>query len=296
MIQDIFHSVSSISRGAIKTINSLPTLVRKLFSSFEDTVLNELSNAPIPEGKIHFLTEYAMIYLTRISLHKELLTHIIVSKPTKSLRNQEDDLFLDASGGTPLELHMIWIIISLKINLERKSELYQDSTLRYVFLTTNVNYIIKTITAYPELLKMIGKEYLSKLSNYVVQAAQDYISSIWHRVLHCLRDDGLHYQIPFYNGISRKSVKNRFKAFNTTFEEVCQTQSSMLVPDIHIHCQLHKQMISNLLPAYESFLQKYGMQIQGERYKERYIKYTSEELKFKMLSITEANLALNSFE
>lgn len=297
-IQSVFHSISSIkiSHKATKTINSLQILVRKLFCSFEDTVLNELSNTPLPKGTIHSLTEYAMKYVTRISLHKELLKNIIVSKPAKSLGNQEDDQFLDASDGTPLELHTIWIIMSLKINLERKSRLYKDSTLRYEFITNNFIYILKTIKACPELSKMTGKDYPSKLSNYIVQAAQDYFSSMWHRVLYCLRDDGLNHKFPFYNGISRKSVKNRFKTFNTTFEEVCQTQSRMFVADIHIHHQLHKMILSKLLPAYESFLEKYGSHLQGKTYQKRYIKYSSEDLENRMLLTTEANLAQNLFE
>ncbi|KAK1367894.1 hypothetical protein POM88_033986 [Heracleum sosnowskyi] len=297
-IETMFHSVSStkISYGATRIIKNLKILVRKLFCSFEDTVLNEVSNTPLSEGTIHSLTEYAMNYVTRISLHRKILADIIVSKPAKSLGNQEDDQFLDTSDGTPLELHMIWIIISLKINLERKSRAYKDSTSRYVFITNNVIYILKTIKACPELEKMTGEEYPLKLSNYIMQAAQDYFSSIWHRVLYCLRDDGLNNKFPFYNGISRKSVKNRFKTFNTTFKEVCQTQSRIFVADIHIHHQLHKLILNTLLPAYESFLEKYGSHLQGERYKERYIKYSTEDLKNRMLLTTEANLAQNIFE
>ena len=90
---------------------------------------------------------------------------------------------------------------------------------------------------------MIGKENPLKLSNYIVHAAKDYFSSIWNKVLYCLSDDELNYNIPFYNGILRESVKKRIRTFNTTFKEVCQPQSRMFVPDIHIHHQLHKLIL-----------------------------------------------------
>lgn len=279
-IQNMFHTTAfaKICQRATNTIDSLATLVTKLFSSFEDTVLNERSNTPPPEGAIHSLTEYAVNYVTSISQYKELLTNIIVSRPTKSLGDQADEDFLRASYGTPSGLHMIWIMMSLRINLMGKSRLYEDSSLRYLFIMNNVNHIIMSIKGSAELLEMIGEEYLSKLSKEVEQAAQDYFASTWHRVLYCLRDDGLHYKFPFYDGISKNTLKDRFKTFNSTFKEVCQIQSTQLVLDIHVRDQLQKLILSELLPVYRSFLGKYSSHIQRERYKERYIKYSSEDL------------------
>lgn len=279
-IQNMFHTeaFSNIRHGAINTIKSLETLVRKLFSSFEDTVLNERLNTPPPEGTIHSLTEYAMNYVTSISQYKELLTNIIESRPTTSLGNQADEQFLEASDGTPLRIHMIWIMMSLRINLIGKSRFYEDSSLRCLFIMNNVNYIIKTVEGSAELLQMIGKEYLSKLREEVLQAAEDYFSSVWHRVLYCLRDDGLNHKFPFYNGISKNSLKDRFKTFNSTFEEVCQSQSTRLVLDLHLRDELQKLILSKLLPVYKSFLERYGSHIQSERYKGRYLRYSLEGL------------------
>ncbi|KAK1367896.1 hypothetical protein POM88_033988 [Heracleum sosnowskyi] len=280
LLLNMLQLIANISYGASNIVNSLATLVRKLFSSFQDTVLNDQINTLPPKGTVHSLTEYAMRYVTSISFHKELLTNIIVSPPTIRLGDQADKQFLEASSVTPLRLHMISIMISLRINLEGKSSLYKDSSLSYVFIMNNVNYMIKTITGSPELLQMIGKEYPLKLSKDVLQAAQNYTSSIWHRVLYCLRDDGLSFKFPLYNVISKNSVKNRFKTFNTTFEEVCQIQSTMSVLDIQLQGQIHK-----LIPAYNSFLEKFGSHLQSKRYKERYIKYSSQDLENKLKSL-----------
>lgn len=285
-IQNMFHTVAfaNISHAATNTINSHTTLVRKLFSSFEDTVLNERLNNPPPEGTIHSLTEYAMNYVTSISQYKELLTSIIESRPTTSLGNQADEQFLEASDGTPLRLHMIWIMMSLRINLMGKSRFYEDSSLRCLFIMNNLNYTIKTVKGSAELSEIIGKEYLSKLSEEVSQAAQDYLSSVWHRVLYCLREDGLNFKFPFYNGISKNSLKDRFKTFNSTFEEVCQSQTRIVL-DMHLRDELQELILSKLLPVYRSFLERYGSRIQSERYKERYLKYSLEGLENKIKNL-----------
>ncbi|KAK1367892.1 hypothetical protein POM88_033984 [Heracleum sosnowskyi] len=119
---------------------------------------------------------------------------------------------------------------------------------------------------------------MSCLSKDVMQAAQDYFSSIWHGILYCLRDDGIKYKFPFYNKISGDSLKDRFKAFDTKFEEVCRTLSFVL--DIQLCNQLHELILSQLLPAYKSFLDKYSRHTLREKYKERYIKYSSEDLEY----------------
>ncbi|WOG85584.1 hypothetical protein DCAR_0104775 [Daucus carota subsp. sativus] len=286
-IKNIFHTVSctDISDGVSNTISSLETLVRKLFSGFKDAVLNESSNSLSPEGGVHHMTEYTMKFITKISLYREVLTKLIVSRPTESLGNEADAKILEASGGTPLQLHMIWIMISLRINLESKSTFYKDSSLGYLFIMNNFSYIIKILTDDPELLDVIGTEYQTELSKDVLQAAQDYVSSTWRRVLYCSRRDGLSYMFSFFRRILKDSGKKRFKAFNTALEKVCQTQSARIIPDTHLRAQLHEMILSKLLPAYESFLEKYGSHIQSERYKERYIKYSSEDLQNKIQNL-----------
>ena len=124
------------------------------------------------------MTDYTMNFVTSILLYKDVLTNIIVTRPTESLGNEADEQFLEASDGTPLQLHMIWIMISLRKNLESKSTNYKDPSLGRVFIMNNLNYMTKIITGDPELLEMIGTEYQTKLSKDISQAALDYVSSI----------------------------------------------------------------------------------------------------------------------
>ncbi|XP_074336087.1 exocyst complex component EXO70A1-like [Apium graveolens] len=267
-IQNMFHSESAadMSHWASKTTKALPNLIRKLMMCFEDTVLNERLNSAPSNGIIHSLTEYTMTYVAKIIRNKELLTNIIVSRPTKSLGNQADDKFLEASNGTPLGLHIIWIMMSLRINLEGKSSFCEDSLLRYIFLMNNVGYITRTIKESPELLEIIGRDYPLKLRKDVLQLAEEYISSLSQRVLYCLRDGGLNCKFLFFNLVSKKALKKRYKSFNATFEVVCLINSYVL--DMQLASQLDALILCKLLPALKSFLEKYGSYIQFEWYKE----------------------------
>lgn len=60
------------------------------------------------------------------------------------------------------------------------------------------------------------------------------------------------------SNISRSSVKERFKTFNTQFEELHQRQSQWTVPDSELRESLRLAVAEVLLPAYRSFLKRFG--------------------------------------
>jgi hypothetical protein len=58
--------------------------------------------------------------------------------------------------------------------------------------------------------------------------------------------------------LSRAGVKDRFKTFNTQFEELHQRQSQWTVPDSELRESLRLAVAEILLPAYRSFLKRHG--------------------------------------
>lgn len=60
------------------------------------------------------------------------------------------------------------------------------------------------------------------------------------------------------SGISRTAVKDRFKTFNAQFEELHQRQSQWTVPDSELRESLRLAVAEVLLPAYRSFLKRFG--------------------------------------
>jgi hypothetical protein len=60
------------------------------------------------------------------------------------------------------------------------------------------------------------------------------------------------------SGVSRASVKDRFKTFNSQFEELHQRQSQWTVPDSELRESLRLAVAEVVLPAYRSFLRRFG--------------------------------------
>ncbi|CAN4089160.1 unnamed protein product [Withania somnifera] len=293
-IEIVFESKSSesIRVQAVEILSRLGEAARGILSEFENAVLREPSKVPVPGGTIHPLTRYVMNYISLISDYKQTMGELIVSQPSTGSRyssdpNTPDMDFGELEGQTPLALHLIWIIVILQFNLEGKSKHYRDTSLAHLFVMNNVHYIVQKIKGSPELAEMIVDDYLRKLTGKFRQAATSYQRATWVRVLHCLRDEGLHVSGSFSSGVSKSALRERFKSFNALFEEVHRTQSTWLIPDTQLREELRISISEKLIPAYRSFLGRFRSHIESGRHPENYIKYSVEDLENAVLDFFE---------
>ncbi|MQM20039.1 hypothetical protein Taro_053053 [Colocasia esculenta] len=294
-VADVFlryRPTDPIHTQATEIVSRLAEAARGILSEFESAVLRDPSKIPVPGGTIHPLTRYVMNYISLISDYKPTLTELIVAKPAAPTSprfgaspGDDDSAFPslemelpESEDQSPLAAHLIWIIVILQSNLENKAKLYKDVALSHLFLMNNVHYIVHKVKGNPELREMIGDDYLKKMTGKFRQAATSYQRSAWARVLHCLRDEGLHVSGGFSSGISKSSLRERFRAFNLVFDEVHRTQSLWLVPDGQLREELRISISELLLPAYRSFLGRFRHHIESGRHPEMYIKYSVEDL------------------
>lgn len=172
-----------------------------------------------------------MNYLNLISDYKETLVDLIMSKPCHGLKctndpNKPDMDLTELEGCSPLSLHMIYTMVMLQFNLEEKSLHYKDKPLSHIFIMNNVHYIVEKVKSSLELRELIVDKYLRKLTEIFRHAATKYQRATWVRVLNSLRDKGLHVSGSFSSGVSRSALRERFKVFNTMFEEVHKIRST----------------------------------------------------------------------
>ncbi|XP_042507041.1 exocyst complex component EXO70A1-like isoform X2 [Macadamia integrifolia] len=293
-VEAVFHSKSSESVlvQAVEIQSQLAEAVRRILSEFENAVRRETSKTPVPGGTIHPLTRYVMNYINLISDYKQTLLDLIVSVPSTTLRYSDDpttpDLeFPEPENRSPLALHLLWIIVILESNLEGKSKLYKDDSLTHLFLMNNVHYIVQKMKGSPELREMIGDDYLRKLMGKFRQEAMSYQRSTWVRILHSLRDEGLHVSGAFSSGVSKTGLRERFKTFNALFEEAHRTQATWLVPNPQLREELRISILEKLIPAYRSFLGRFKSHIENGKHPEMYIKHSVEDLETAVLNFFE---------
>ncbi|KAJ7362142.1 Exocyst complex component 7 [Desmophyllum pertusum] len=72
-------------------------------------------------------------------------------------------------------------------------------------------------------------------------------------------------------------IKDKFKGFNTEFEELHQIQKTYAVPDTQLRDQIRDENIKLIFPLYETFRNKYAS-LSFTKNPEKYVKYTVDEV------------------
>ncbi|MCD7451097.1 hypothetical protein HAX54_009545 [Datura stramonium] len=89
------------------------------------------------------------------------------------------------------------------------------------------------------------------------------------------------------------SLKERFKNFNACFEEIYRIQTGWKVPDAQLREELRISISEKVLPAYRSFLGRFGSHLESGRNAGKYIKYTLEDLEGYFLDLEGTPLVLH---
>uniref|UniRef100_A0A0C9S996 Exocyst subunit Exo70 family protein n=1 Tax=Wollemia nobilis TaxID=56998 RepID=A0A0C9S996_9CONI len=288
---------SHVKTQASEILTRLGEAARGIFTEFENAIQKETSKAAIPGGTVHPITRYVMNYINLVSDYKETLIKLIVNKPSQTSKFLPEGLMdsveeyaaaCDSCNRSLLSLHLIWVTVILQHNLEGKSKLYKDVSLSHLFMMNNVHYMVRKVKA-SDLRDLIGDGWLRKHSGKVKQCAITYQRATWIKVLSCLRDEGIHVSGSFSSGVSKTALKERFKSFNATFEEVHRCQATWIVPDAQLREELRISIEEKLLPAYRSFLGRFKNYLESERHSEMYIKYSPENLENAILDFFEGS-------
>ncbi|KAM0905287.1 hypothetical protein ACQ4PT_017468 [Festuca glaucescens] len=78
------------------------------------------------------------------------------------------------------------------------------------------------------------------------------------------------------SGVSRAMIKERFKSFNMQFGELHAKQSLWTIPDQELRETLRLAIAEVLLPAYRSFVKRFGNLVENEKKPHKYLKYSLE--------------------
>jgi len=180
------------------------------------------------------------------------------------------------------------IMQALQTNLDGKSKQYRDPALTHLFLMNNIHYIVPSVRR-SEAKDLLGDDWVQRHRRVVQQHANQYKRVAWAKILLSLSAQGLTSSggggsnggLPDggnSSGASRTLIKERLKSFNVQFEELHQRQSQWTVPDTELRESLRLAVAEVLLPAYRSFIKRFGNLVEGAKNSQKYIRYTPEDL------------------
>lgn len=263
-LEIIFSGTSgtSVRTEAHSVLTHLAEAARGIFTEFESAIQRDSSRVPVMGGSVHPLTRYVMNYIKLACDYTDTLKLVYEDES----HSHED---------SPLAIQISRVAQVLQANLEGKAKMYRDPALTFLFLMNNIHYVVQKVKG-SELRALLGDTWVRKQAGMVRQYAGGYQRNAWSKVVILFREEGLHNHNK--SGVSRQAIKDRFKNFNTTFDEVHRVQSQWVVLDPGLRDELRIFIADKVLPAYRAFLGRYGQHIETGRHPDKYIKYTVEDL------------------
>ncbi|GAV57320.1 Exo70 domain-containing protein [Cephalotus follicularis] len=261
--------------SAFSLSKRLSQTAQETFADFEEAVEKDATKTAVLDGTVHPLTSYVINYVKFLFDYQSTLKQLF----------QE---FSDSDPDSQLASVTTRIMQALQANLDGKAKQYKDPALTQLFLMNNIHYIVRSVRR-SEAKDSLGDDWVQIHRRIVQQHANQYKRVSWAKILQCLTVQGGGSSsggvIPegSGSGVSRAMIKDRFKTFNTQFEELHQRQSQWTVPDSELRESLRLAVAEVLLPAYRSFLRRFGPMIENGKNPQKYIRYTPEELE-RMLS------------
>ncbi|XP_050382143.1 exocyst complex component EXO70A1 [Argentina anserina] len=263
-IELLFGSKPSIEMrdAALSLTKRLAQTAQETFGDFEEAVEKDATKTAVLDGTVHPLTSYVINYVKFLFDYQSTLTQLF----------QE---FADGDGDGQLTTVTTRIMTALQNNLDGKSKQYKDPALTQLFLMNNIHYIVRSVRR-SEAKELLGDDWVQIHRRIVQQHANQYKRVSWAKILQCLTVQGTSGASD--SGLSRATVKERFKTFNIQFEELHQRQSQWTIPDSELRESLRLAVAEVLLPAYRSFVKRFGPMIDNGKNPGKYIKFSPEAI------------------
>ncbi|ESQ41256.1 hypothetical protein EUTSA_v10012910mg [Eutrema salsugineum] len=287
-LRDLIPAVENTDSDLIQEIKLAQTRLGEaavtIFGELENSIKSDNGRTPVPSGAVHPLTRFTMNYLKYACEYKDTLDQVFQhyeksqsdqteTKPepeTKRSQREDDEEYKTSAFAR----QMIRVMELLDANLEIKSKLYRDPSLRSIFLMNNGRYILQKIKGSTEIRDLMGQSWTRKRSTELRQYHKSYQRETWGKVLQCMNQEGLQ-----VNGkVSKPVLKERFKIFNNLFDEIHKTQSTWIVSDEQMQSELRVSIAALVIPAYRSFFGRYKQHLDSGKQTDKYVKYQPEDI------------------
>ncbi|GLU18731.1 hypothetical protein SLE2022_350150 [Rubroshorea leprosula] len=259
-----------------------------IFCDLENSIKSDTGKTPVPGGAVHPLTRYIMNYLKYACEYKDTVEmvfkeHSKIERADSTSRPRTYDGTgqssvnqgaVEMENQSPFSSQVMRVMDLLDASLEAKSRLYRDISLSCIFMMNNGRYILQKIKGSAEIHCVMGDTWCRKKSSNLRNFHKGYQRETWTKLLGCLSHEGL----TSHGKVMKPVLKERFKSFNTMFDEIHKTQSTWVVSDEQLQSELRVSIQAVMIPAYRSFLARFSQVLDPGRQTEKYIKFQPEDI------------------
>ncbi|RLN30398.1 hypothetical protein C2845_PM05G05020 [Panicum miliaceum] len=262
---------SEMREAALNLTKRLAQVAQEILVDFEEAVVKDSSKTNMQNGIVHPFTIEVINYVKSLLDYQSTLK--ILFQPSETGSETESQL----------AVVIMKIMQALQNNLNGKCKQYKDPSLCHIFLMNNLHYMVTSVRR-SQAKDILGDDWIQRHRKIVQQNANQYKRVAWARILQTLTTQatgGTGSSAPSdvsSSGVSRSMIKERFKSFNAQFEELHAIQSQWTIPDQELRDNLRLAVAEVLLPAYRSFINRFGNLVQREKNPHKHIKHSPEAL------------------
>ncbi|KAL5987837.1 hypothetical protein ACLOJK_035593 [Asimina triloba] len=280
---------SYVRNEAHGVLSGLGESITRTLDQFRNAVKTNASSTQFTEGGVHHLTRYVMKYLTALAYYSDTLNFILNVGGDDHLPSSlnvntttEVDGKCSSYSISPVSQWLQSTLSILKSNLQRKSLVYTNVSLRRVFMMNNLWYVAQNVKD-SELQPLLGENWVGGHNGIFQQLVADYERTSWSLVRSFLRHEGV--WNPRSSSVSKSILKERFQGFNLSFEEIYRKETAWLIHDEQLRIELRASISSKVLVEYRLFLERFSSDLKDEKHRDRYLKYSVEDLQESLLDL-----------
>ncbi|CAO3645497.1 unnamed protein product [Mucor fragilis] len=247
------------------------TVLRNFYEFMEDVRGRKEVSQPInlsSDGTVHEMTSNTLNYFKRLYIWRDTVEPLLVligdggwnNMPSPQIMNDTSRIQQGESaiGAALLQKFFVDALDQMTVALQLKSRGYKKQTLATLFLLNNYNHVLRQIRSPP--LNAIFDDGSEMKFGKLVKKQLDAYQESWKPCVENLMD------VTYVRGGAIKSsmgsqerqlIKERFKNFNTEFEEIARAQQTYAIPDTELRNQVIRDVKNVLVPMYGRFLDKY---------------------------------------
>ncbi|KAJ0974023.1 hypothetical protein J5N97_015988 [Dioscorea zingiberensis] len=266
---------SSILTECREVLSRLGECIRLILTEFKKAIRHNTSTNAFVGGGIHPLTKYVMNYINALADYSETLDLLLEDQDDNDLNEESKAILGSFQKSSPMIHYLLSITSIVESNLEGRSLLYRDSALQHIFLMNNIFYMVQKVKD-SDLQTFFGDQWIKDHNRKYRQHSISYERASWSSVLLFLKDEGV--CSPGSNSPSKTVLKERFKNFNLALEDLYKSQTAWVIPNVQLRAELKISISLKVLQAYRTFMGRYSSHMDSVRQKEKYIKYSPDDL------------------
>lgn len=248
------------------------------------------------DGTVHEVTTNVMVFLEDLVKFSETTGAILASKEAAARKSAKDHEQHVAD-------YISQALICLSRSLALKSKSYDTIGLQSIFMLNNYNYIIISLekTGLMLTLKKHGFPDIENEYRETIREETKQYEKSWNKMIsHLLEVNAPLSQEKLAEALSKghlkdkykQGIKDKFKGFNTDFDDLKQVHRIYAMPDPALRMSLYKRISEFIVPLYSTFLLRYR-DVNFTKNPEKYIKYSLDDFKQNLVAMYDIEISAN---